>query len=157
MWRIVLDDQEIRRAGLKITQPRRKVLHVLQSAKHRHMSAEDIYKRLLEDRQNIALATVYRVLAQFEAANIVIRHHFEGDIAVFELNEGRHHDHLVCIRCAHIEEFFDEIIERRQRELVKQAAYLMTGHHLTIYGICRLCQDNRSAHSGADLLSDKRS
>ncbi len=112
-----MEPSPLRRAGLKITAPRLKILEILASATVRHMSAEDVYRRLLELNEDIGLATVYRVLTQFESAGLVTRHHFEGGTAVFELNEGMHHDHIVCVDCGRVEEFSDEDIEERQRQI----------------------------------------
>lgn len=137
-----MKDQELRRAGLKVTGPRIKVLGVLESNRHEHLSAETVYRYLVQQGDDVGLATVYRVLTQFEAAGIVKRHHFEGDYAVFELDEGEHHDHLVCVKCAAVQEFLDEVIESRQEKIAEQHAFQMTDHSLTIYGICRACQEN---------------
>ena len=112
-----METSDLRKAGLKITLPRLKILEILGTAQPRHMSAEDIYKHLLESHEDIGLATVYRVLTQFEAAGLVTRHHFEGTTAVFELNEGEHHDHIVCLDCGKVEEFMDAGIEDRQRAI----------------------------------------
>jgi len=131
----------LKTAGLKATAPRIKILEILESNVLRHVSAEDVYKYLLEIDEEIGLATVYRVLTQFEAAGLVTRHHFEGGNSVFELNEGTHHDHLLCVKCGKVDEFVDNIIEERQREMALQAGYQMTDHSLCIYGICSECQD----------------
>ncbi len=104
------------------------------------MSAEDVYKVLLETGEDVGLATVYRVLTQFESAGLVARHNFEGGHAIFELNEGRHHDHILCVRCGRLEEFMDETIEQRQHTIARQHGFDMTDHSLTIYGICDECQ-----------------
>lgn len=104
------------------------------------MSAEQVYKFLLEADQDVGLATVYRVLTQFEAAGIVTRHHFEGGHSIFELESGEHHDHLVCISCGKVEEFHDETIEQRQRELAKELGFTLTDHSLNLYGKCPDCQ-----------------
>ena len=117
-----VETSDLRKAGLKVTLPRIKILEILGTATPRHMSAEDIYKHLLESHEDIGLATVYRVLTQFEAAGLVTRHHFEGTTAVFELNEGQHHDHIVCLDCGKVEEFMDAGIEERQRSRREQAA-----------------------------------
>ena len=135
-----LDNDNLKKAGLKITLPRRKILEIMEKAKEHHLSAEDIYRILLESEEEIGLATVYRVLTQFEEAGLIIRHHFEGGQSVFELDHGLHHDHLVCVKCNRVEEFVDEIIERRQEEIAKQAGYAITDHSLNIYGICKKCQ-----------------
>lgn len=135
-----MDNSNLKKAGLKITIPRRKILEILENAKEHHLSAEDIYRALQESGEEIGLATVYRVLTQFEEAELVIRHHFESGQSVFELNHGHHHDHLVCVKCGRVQEFVDDIIEARQEEIAKQAGYAITDHSLNIYGICRACQ-----------------
>ena len=106
----------------------------------RHLSAEDIYKSLLESGEDVGLATVYRVLTQFESAGLVTRHHFESGTAVFELNQGSHHDHILCVKCGKVDEFIDEVIEQRQQDIAQKAGYSMTDHCLYIYGICKDCQ-----------------
>jgi Fur family ferric uptake transcriptional regulator len=131
-----VEPSQLRRAGLKITTPRVRILEILVSAQPRHVSAEDVYKRLLETNQDIGLATVYRVLTQFESAGLVTRHHFEGGTAVFELNEGLHHDHVVCIECGRVEEFTDEGIEERQRAVAARLGFEITDHSLTLHGRC---------------------
>ncbi len=135
-----MNDESLREAGLKVTIPRVKILEILTANKQRHMSAEDVYKTLLTQREEVSLATVYRVLTQFESVGIVMRHNFEGDHAVFELKENEHHDHLVCVRCGKVEEFVDETIEKRQQQIAKQANFKMTDHALNIYGLCGTCQ-----------------
>ena len=135
-----MENLELKKAGLKVTGPRVKILHILKTSGSRHLSAEDIYKILLETNDDIGLATVYRVLTQFETAGLVIRHHFEGGGAVFELDAGVHHDHLVCIKCGKVEEFLDPIIEERQLEIAKTMKFKITDHSLYIYGICEECQ-----------------
>ncbi|MES2998696.1 MAG: ferric iron uptake transcriptional regulator [Pseudomonadota bacterium] len=134
-----MDNQQLREAGLKVTGPRLKILQLLERATTRHLSAEDIYKALLESGEDIGLATVYRVLTQFKSADLVKRQNFEEGYFVFELNQGTHHDHLVCIKCGKVDEFVDKTIERRQKAVAKRAAYKMTDHSLIIYGVCRLC------------------
>ena len=130
-----MNKNDIKKAGLKITLPRTKMLKILDTAKDRHMGAEDIYKILLEEDEGaIALATVYRVLTQFEAAGLVIRHNFESGQAIFELNNNEHHDHMVCLRTGNIIEFQDEIIEERQREIAKEHGFEISDHALTLYG-----------------------
>ncbi|MDF1589207.1 MAG: ferric iron uptake transcriptional regulator [Gammaproteobacteria bacterium] len=136
----MMESQDLRKAGLKVTLPRIKVLEILESAQQRHMSAEDVYKALLEMGEEIGLATVYRVLTQFEGAGLVSRLSIEGGHAVFELEDGSHHDHLLCVRCNQIEEFIDEVIEQRQRAIAAEKGFQMTDHSLYIYGICRNCQ-----------------
>lgn len=133
------ESQQLKNAGLKITAPRIKVLHILEQSLNHHLSAEDIYKALLETGEDVGLATVYRVLTQFEVAGLVSRHNFEGGHSVFELTQGEHHDHLVCVQCGVVEEFVDEIIEERQQQIASKAQFKMTGHALNIYGICPQC------------------
>ncbi|MEN8176363.1 MAG: ferric iron uptake transcriptional regulator [Pseudomonadota bacterium] len=132
-----MENQDIRKAGLKVTLPRIKILEVLEKSDARHMSAEDVYRQLLDRGEEIGLATVYRVLTQFETAGLVERHHFEGGQSVFELNRGSHHDHIVCVYCGEVEEFFDETIEKRQREIAAERGFKINHHALTIYGECR--------------------
>jgi Fur family ferric uptake transcriptional regulator len=129
-----VEEQDIKRAGLKVTQPRLKILDLLGNARDRHLSAEDIYKLLLGNSEEIGLATVYRVLTQFEAAGLVNRHHFEGGQAVFELASEQHHDHMVCMKTGRVVEFYDEVIEQRQRELARQHNFRITDHSLILYG-----------------------
>lgn len=136
-----LENSELRKAGLKVTLPRLKILNILESSATRHISAEEVYKQLLESGDDVGLATVYRVLTQFEAAGLVIRHHFDTGHAVFELDEGEHHDHLVCIKCGHVEEFVDEMIEQRQQEIAKKLSFQITDHCLYLYGVCKNCQN----------------
>ncbi|MES9830729.1 MAG: ferric iron uptake transcriptional regulator [Candidatus Thiodiazotropha sp. LLP2] len=131
-----MDNQDIRKAGLKVTLPRVKILELLESSAQRHVSAEDVYKLLLEKGEEIGLATVYRVLTQFEAAGLVTRHNFEGGHAVFELERGSHHDHLVCVVCGKVEEFVDTTIEKRQREIAREHGFEIVDHSLIIYGHC---------------------
>lgn len=132
--------EELKKAGLKATLPRLKILQILEANKDQHMRAEEVYKALLEGNEDIGLATVYRVLTQFEAAGLVARHHFEGGHSVFELDHGEHHDHMLCTRCGRVDEFVDETIEERQKAIAKQAGYRITSHCLHIYGICPDCQ-----------------
>jgi Fur family ferric uptake transcriptional regulator len=136
---IPLDNQDLRNAGLKVTLPRLKILEILEKADPHHMSAEDVYKTLLESGDDVGLATVYRVLTQFETAGLVKRHNFEGDHAIFEIEQGEHHDHLVCLKCGRVDEFIDEVIEKRQEVIAKKSGFKMTDHSLTIYGICNKC------------------
>jgi Fur family ferric uptake transcriptional regulator len=131
-----MDNQEIRNAGLKVTLPRVKILELLENSSQRHVSAEDVYKLLLEKGEEIGLATVYRVLTQFEAAGLVVRHNFEGGHAVFELDRGKHHDHIVCVVCGKVEEFMDDTIEKRQKQIAEERGFEMVDHSLTIYGRC---------------------
>ena len=136
----MVENSELRKAGLKVTLPRVKILQMLDSTEQRHMSAEDVYKALMEAGEDVGLATVYRVLTQFEEAKIVTRHHFEGGHSVFELNEGSHHDHILCVKCGRVDEFVDAEIEGRQRQIATAAGYEMTDHSLYIYGICPRCR-----------------
>lgn len=135
-----MESKDLKKAGLKVTLPRMKILEILETNEGQHFSAEDVYKQLLEAGEDIGLATVYRVLTQFETAELVNRHHFETGHSVFELNRGPHHDHILCVRCGKVDEFVDETIERRQREIAERAGYRMTDHSLYIYGICEDCR-----------------
>lgn len=130
------DSKDLRTIGLKATLPRLKVLELFQNAKDRHMTAEDVYKVLLNENADIGLATVYRVLTQFEQAGLLQRHHFEGGRAVFELNEGSHHDHLVCLQCGKVEEFYDAEIEKRQHKIAKDRGFNLHDHSLYLYADC---------------------
>lgn len=132
-----MEGKDLRKAGLKVTLPRLKILEILETGGTRHKSAEDIYKALLGSNEDIGLATVYRVLTQFEAAGLVTRHHFENGMAVFELNEGAHHDHIVCVDCGRVEEFVDNGIEERQQRIAEELGYEISDHALVIYGHCR--------------------
>ena len=131
-----MSNQELRKAGLKVTLPRLKILELLETSRLRHMSAEDVYKTLLEQGEDVGLATVYRVLTQFEQAGLLVRHHFESGKAVFELNRGSHHDHLVCMQCGRVEEFYDEAIEKRQIAVAKDRGYTIHEHSLHLYVDC---------------------
>jgi len=131
-----MGSQDLKKAGLKATLPRIRILQTLENGEKRHMSAEDVYKALLDAGEDVGLATVYRVLTQFEAAHLVVRHHFEGGQSVFELNEGGHHDHIVCSQCGKVVEFMDETIEQRQREVAEQAGFAIRDHSLILYGDC---------------------
>jgi Fur family ferric uptake transcriptional regulator len=131
------ESSDLRNAGLKVTLPRLKILDILAEGSARHLSAEDIYKRLLISNEDIGLATVYRVLTQFEAAGLVTRHHFEGGMAVFELNHGPHHDHIVCVDCGNVEEFMDGGIEERQQAVAERLGFEISDHALILYGHCR--------------------
>lgn len=133
------ESRQLKEVGLKITMPRLKVLQILEQSKDHHLSAEDIYKALIDSGEDVGLATVYRVLTQFESAGLVSRHNFEGGYSVFELSQGEHHDHLVCVKCGKVEEFVDEIIEQRQKIIAENARFQMTDHALNIYGICPEC------------------
>ena len=133
------ESQQLKDVGLKITLPRHKVLQIFEQSTVHHLSAEDVYKALVEMGEEVGLATVYRVLTQFEAAGLITRHYFEGGHSVFELSEGEHHDHLVCVNCKDVVEFVDEIIEARQAKIATRAGFKMTDHALTIYGLCATC------------------
>ena len=127
------ENVELRKAGLKVTLPRVKIMQILDAAEQRHMSAEDVYKALMEAGDDVGLATVYRVLTQFEAAGLVIRHNFDGGHAVFELDDGEHHDRIVCVDSGEVFEFFDEKIEQRQKEIVDEMGYELVDHNLVLY------------------------
>ena len=132
-------NSQLRSAGLKVTLPRMKILKILEDSRDRHMSAEDVYKTLLEQDDDVGLATVYRVLTQFEQAGLVLRHHFEGGHSVFELDEQGHHDHLVCLKCNKVVEFVDDVIEQRQKAIAEKHKMSLTDHSLYLYGICEKC------------------
>jgi Fur family ferric uptake transcriptional regulator len=138
--RTSMDNSNLKKAGLKVTLPRLKILEILEQSPDHHLSAEDIFKVLMESGEEIGLATVYRVLTQFEEAGLVARHNFEGGQSVFELDHGEHHDHLVCVKCGRVEEFVDNVIEKRQEEIASGAGFTITDHSLNIYGICPRCQ-----------------
>ena len=131
---------DLKRAGLKATLPRLRILEVLEGSPDRHVSAEDLYRALLAAGESIGLATIYRVLTQFEQAGLVIRHNFDSGSAVFELAASEHHDHLVCVRCGRVTEFVDETIEERQRMIADRNGFTMTDHSLIIYGLCSDCR-----------------
>ena len=130
------DPSDLKSIGLKATLPRLKILNLFESSKKRHLNAEEVYRLLIAEDIDIGLATVYRVLTQFEQAGLLIRHHFDSDKAVYELNSGGHHDHLVCIKCGRVEEFFDEEIERRQKKVAAQRGFAIHDHSLHIYADC---------------------
>ena len=127
---------QLKKTGLKATLPRIKILDIFQNSEERHLSAEDIYKVMINTSEEIGLATIYRVLTQFEQAGILIRHHFESDKAVFELNEKSHHDHIVCLQCGHVEEFRNDEIEKLQVEVADNLGFKIIEHSLYIYGDC---------------------
>jgi len=135
-----LESSDLRKAGLKVTLPRVKILDILESSDARHQSAEDVYKILLETGEDIGLATVYRVLTQFESAGLVKRHHFEGGHSVFELDQGDHHDHILCVKCGRVDEFVDDVIEQHQKDIAARLGYELTDHCLYMYGICSQCK-----------------
>ena len=130
---------ELKSTGLKATLPRLKILEIFQKGALRHMTAEDVFRVLLEERPDITLATVYRVLTQFEQAGLLSRSHFESGKAVYELNEGHHHDHLVCTSCGRVEEFYDADIEKRQQIVAKTKGWLLQDHAMSLYGLCGNC------------------
>jgi Fur family ferric uptake transcriptional regulator len=132
-----VEGSDLRKAGLKVTLPRVKILEILENSPNRHLSAEDIYRRLVDLREEIGLATVYRVLTQFESAGLVTRHHFADGMAVFELNAGAHHDHILCLDCGHVEEFVDAGIEDRQNAVAERLGISISEHALVIYGHCQ--------------------
>jgi len=127
---------ELKSTGLKATLPRLKILEIFQTGQQRHMTAEDVFRVLVQEGSDVGLATVYRVLAQFEQADILLRSHFESDKAVYELNEGQHHDHLVCLDCGRVEEFFDAEIEHRQHAVAKAKGFTIADHALSLYAHC---------------------
>ncbi|MBV8030489.1 MAG: ferric iron uptake transcriptional regulator [Betaproteobacteria bacterium] len=128
--------QSLKESGLKATLPRRKILELFEGSKVRHLSAEDVYKALIGEGIDVGLATVYRVLTQFEQAGLLSRQHFETGKAVFELNQGGHHDHLVCLQCGRVEEFYDAEIEKKQTQVAKARGFQLRGHSLALYGDC---------------------
>ena len=130
---MTVSDQQLREAGLKVTLPRMKILHILESSEQHHLSAEDVYKILLDAGEDVGLATVYRVLTQFEAAGMVQRHNFDGGHSVFELDRGEHHDHMVCIETGKVIEFQNEKIEQLQDQIADEHGYEITGHSLVLY------------------------
>ena len=134
------ESQELKDAGLKITLPRVKILQILESSEVHHVSAEDVYKLLLHNGEEVGLATVYRVLTQFEQAGLVVRHNFEGGHSVFELSSDKHHDHIVCVRCGRVEEFADDEIEQLQEKVADKLGFELTDHNLTMYGLCPECR-----------------
>ena len=128
--------EHLKDAGLKSTAPRLNILSLFKSGQERHMSAEDVYKHLLVSGDDVGLATVYRVLTQFEQAGLLVRHNFEGGKSVFELNQGKHHDHIVCLQCGHVEEFYDAAIEARQKKVATERGFAVHDHSLHIYADC---------------------
>ncbi|MDA1372581.1 MAG: ferric iron uptake transcriptional regulator [Proteobacteria bacterium] len=134
------EKQELRNAGLKVTHPRVKILQILESSENKHQSAEDVYKALIGADEDVGLATVYRVLTQFETAGLVMRHHFEGGHSVFELTSVDHHDHIVCNICGSVEEFYDELIEEQQEKIAKKYGFKITDHSMYLYGVCKNCK-----------------
>jgi Fur family ferric uptake transcriptional regulator len=136
-----LETQDLKNAGLKVTLPRIKILQILEKqVDERHLTAEKVYKILLSENEDVGLATVYRVLTQFEAAGLVTRHQFEGGNSIFELATGDHHDHILCMKCGKVDEFTDELIEARQKEVAEKLGYELTDHGLYLYGFCPQCR-----------------
>ncbi len=135
-----MSNTDLRKAGLKVTVPRLKILELLENSAEKHVSAEDIYKALMGSGDEVGLATVYRVLTQFEAAGLVNRHNFEGGQSVFELADDKHHDHIVCVKCNKVEEFVDDVIEQRQDAIAEKMGFEITDHALNIFGICKDCR-----------------
>ena len=135
------ETQDLKDAGLKITLPRVKILKALENSVIRHVSAEDVYRMLLDNDEEIGLATVYRVLTQFEEAGLVTRHHFEGGHSVFELSPEAHHDHIVCVKCGRVDEFADREIEQRQDAIAESMGFELTDHQLNMYGLCPDCRN----------------
>lgn len=131
-----METNDLKKAGLKVTLPRMKVLEILEASDQRHMSAEDVYRALHDAGNDVGLATVYRVLTQFESAGLVVRHNFEGGQSVFELDSGKHHDHMVCVKCGRVVEFVDETIEACQREVAKKSGFKLVEHSLVLYVEC---------------------
>ncbi len=134
-----MDSSDLKQAGLKTTLPRLRVLSILEDSEVRHLSADEIYKSLSQDDSTIGLATVYRVLTQFEDAGLVIRHNFEGGRSVFELNDEDHHDHMVCVKCGSVIEFFDRRIEEQQEKVAVDHGFTIQDHSLTLFGTCNHC------------------
>jgi Fur family ferric uptake transcriptional regulator len=143
-----------RRSGLKATLPRLRILQLFHECGTRHLSAEEIYRFLINEKIDIGLATVYRVLMQFAETGIVIRRHFESGAAVFELNEGSHHDHLICTGCGKVEEFVDKDIERRQEEIAKERGFALHDHSLSLYGVCRACKSTTTTSGKSGYRGD---
>lgn len=134
----VLETKDLRRAGLKVTLPRLKILQIFEDNPEAHLSAEDVYRSLMDEgEEKIGLATVYRVLTQFETAGLIARHNFDGGQAVFELEQGQHHDHIVCVQCGKVVEFVDKTIEERQQAIAKEQGFTLSDHSLVMYGLCK--------------------
>lgn len=142
-------EQELKNVGLKATAPRMRILELFQKAQEagavRHLTAEDIYKQLVAENIEVGLATVYRVLTQFEAAGLIVRHYFGNDRASYEMDDGAHHDHIVCTRCGRVEEFVDKEIEKRQKQIAVRLGFELEGHSLSLYGVCEDCRKKESA------------
>lgn len=131
---------ELKEMGLKATGPRLRILNLFETCGERHLTAEDVYRLLLSEQIDIGLATVYRVLTQFEQAGILTRHHFESGKAVFELNHGGHHDHFVCVKCGKVEEFYDPALEKQQEAIASKYGFEIQDHELYLYGVCKSCK-----------------
>ena len=138
-----MNTDELKNTGLKATLPRLKILEIFQKGEQRHMTAEDVFRVLLEERSDIGLATVYRVLMQFEQAGLLVRSNFDGGKAIYELDEGQHHDHFVCTACGKVEEFFDPEIEKRQQLIAKAKGWVVRDHTMALYGHCAECAKTR--------------
>lgn len=147
-------EQELKSVGLKATAPRMRILEIFQKAQEntgeRHLSAEDVYKLLVAEDIDIGLATVYRVLTQFEAAGLIVRHYFGNDRATYEMDDGQHHDHIVCTRCGRVEEFVDKEIESRQKQVAERLGFMLEDHALSLYGICSDCRRKLEAKKAQD-------
>ncbi|MDR2710249.1 MAG: ferric iron uptake transcriptional regulator [Burkholderiales bacterium] len=139
--------QDLKDRGFKATLPRLHIIRLFETSRDSHMTAEDVYRRLKDDGLDIGLATIYRVLTQFEQAGLLLRHHFESDKAVYEINRGHHHDHIVCLHCGKVEEFFDAGIEKRQNEIARKKNFEVVDHSLCLYGYCATgaCAERRRA------------
>lgn len=137
---IKLENEDLKKAGLKVTLPRLKILKILIDAKPRHISAEEVYRQLLATGDDVGLATIYRVLSQFEEAKLVRRHHFDTGHALYELDEGEHHDHILCVQCGLVEEFVDKVIEEQQEVIAQKYNFKITAHSHYLYGVCAGCQ-----------------
>jgi Fur family ferric uptake transcriptional regulator len=144
---VPVNNQELKKLGLKATLPRLKILHILEHSANRHLSAEEVHKLLLDGGDDVGLATVYRVLTQFEEAGLIRRHHFEGGLSVFELDNSGHHDHLVCVQCGSVVEFVDALIEKQQIAVAERFNFKMTDHALYIFGYCSTCSAPSSQES----------
>lgn len=147
---------ELKNAGLKVTLPRLSILEILEDAEQHHLSAEDVYKALLEKGSDIGLATVYRVLTQFEAAGLVTRHHFDGGQAIFELDTGDNHDHIVCVKSGKVKEFKDEQIEQRLQQIAAELGYSLTDHKIVLYGIFDESANAKPKVGPVERLKDKQ-
>jgi Fur family ferric uptake transcriptional regulator len=139
-----VESHDLKKAGLKVTLPRIRILEILERADSHHLSADEVYKCLLDNGEDVGLATVYRVLNQFESAGLVTKHHFAGGHSVYELDRGDHHDHMRCMKCGQVNEFYDEAIEQRQRAIAKKAGWQLIDHSLYLYGLCPQCQEQEA-------------